>query len=111
MRDVVIQMAEFFKALGDPTRLRIIRMLASNPERKLCVGAIAQRLGITQPAVSQHLKVLKNVGIVDPNRDGYRVHYAVNTETLEAFERNWEELRKLAFETCECMKDCQEGES
>ena len=108
MRDIVIQMADFFKALGDPTRLKIIRLLASNPERSLCVGALAQRLGITQPAVSQHLKVLKNVGIVDPNRDGFRVHYTVNAETLAAFRKNWEELSKLAMEPCPCDEECKE---
>jgi ArsR family transcriptional regulator len=102
MRDIVIRMAEFFKALGDPTRLKIIRMLASNPECRLCVGAIANRLGITQPAVSQHLKVLKNVGLVEPNRDGFRVHYSINTETLTEFRKNLDELCKLAFEKCPC---------
>jgi ArsR family transcriptional regulator len=108
MKDIVIQMAEFFKALGEPTRLKIIRLLASNPERSLCVGALAQRLGITQPAVSQHLKVLKNVGIVEPNRDGFRVHYTVNVETLTAFRKNWEELSKLAMEPCPCDEECKE---
>ena len=99
---------EIFKALGDPTRLKIIRLLASNPERSLCVGALAQRLGITQPAVSQHLKVLKNVGIVNPNRDGFRVHYTINFETLAEFKNNWDELSKLAMEPCSCDEECQE---
>jgi ArsR family transcriptional regulator len=110
MKDVVIKMADFFKALGDPTRLKIIRLLASNPEQQLCVGAMAKWLGISQPAVSQHLKILKNVDIVEPNRCGYHVHYAVNPETLAAFKKNWDELSRLAFEKCECLEKCRASE-
>ena len=82
MKDSITTMADVFRALGDPTRLKIMRMLASNPERSLCVGAIAQRLSITQPAVSQHLKVLKSIGILEPNRDGFRVHYTIDKDIL-----------------------------
>ena len=107
MRDTVIQMAEIFKAFGDPTRLRIIKMLASNPERKLCVGAIANTLGITQPAVSQHLKVLKNVRLIDPNRDGFQIHYAINPETLADFRKYLDALSELAFVKCPYEDGCQ----
>lgn len=110
MRDLVVKMAEVFKALGDPTRLRILRILASNPEQKVCVGCIAERLGISQPAVSQHLKVLKNVGLAEPNREGFRVHYAINSEALAAFQRDWQALSTLATEKCSCSEkeECQE---
>ena len=108
MKDVVIQMADVFKALGEPTRLKIIKMLASNPERKLCVGAIARKIGISQPAVSQHLKVLKSIGLVEPNRNGYHVHYAINTEMLAAYKESMDELFQLAFEPCSCNNECQE---
>ena len=104
----VLQITEFFKALSDPTRLKIFRMLAANPSNKLCVGAIAERLGVTQPAVSQHLRVLKNVGLVDPNRDGFRVHYTINPATLEVFKTAVEDLHQLATGSCDCQKECQE---
>jgi ArsR family transcriptional regulator len=110
MKDIVIQMAEFFKALGEPTRLKIIRLLASNPERSLCVGALAHRLGITQPAVSQHLKVLKNVGLVEPNRDGFRVHYTINTDVLTTYKEKTDELFKLAFMPCPNEDTCRPDE-
>lgn len=102
MKDMVLEMAEWYKALGDPTRLRLIRLLASHPEKSLCVGALARKLGITQPAVSQHLKVLKHVGLVSPNRDGYRVHYTINAEVLQDYQQKADEMFKLIFEKCAC---------
>ena len=101
MREIVIQMAEVFKALGDPTRLRIIRMLASNMVDTLCVADLAKHLGISQPAASQHIKVLKNIGILEPNRKGFRVYYTINTDMMMAYKENIDELFKLAFQGCE----------
>ena len=107
MRDEVRTMAEVFKALGDPTRLRIIRMLASNPENTLCVADLANRLGSTQPAASQHIKVLKNVGILEANRVGFRVYYYVNTDNLVAYKASMDELFEMAFARCPKMGACE----
>lgn len=85
-------LTEVFKGLSDPTRLNVLRLLALNPEHQLCVGAIAGRLGVTQPAVSQHLKVLKYLGLVKANRDGYRVHYAIDQEMLAHYKANIDTL-------------------
>lgn len=103
MIDKVRTMAEVFKALGDPARLRIIRMLASNPENTLCVSDLADRLGLTQPATSQHIKVLKNVGILEANKEGFRVYYYINTEVLVAYKAGMEELFEMAFAHCPRM--------
>lgn len=66
----------FFAALADPTRLRLIQALArQSAEEPLCVHALAEHLGVSQPAVSQHLRVLRNLGIVRAERRGPRVHY------------------------------------
>ena len=50
-----------FKALGEPTRLKIVRLLT---ERHHCARSLSQTLGISEPAVSQHMTVLKRVGLV-----------------------------------------------
>ena len=73
------ELAGLFKALSDPTRLRLVELLA-RPEGEggLCVQALARRLGISQPAVSQHLATLRAVGLVIPQRRGYFVHYRLN---------------------------------
>jgi DNA-binding transcriptional ArsR family regulator len=75
--------ADFFKALGDPTRIKILKLLLSG--KNLCVGMIAFRLNITQPAVSQHLKVLKLNGIVEGTRNGFNMHYRVNDDVFKKY--------------------------
>jgi ArsR family transcriptional regulator len=75
--------AAIFGVLADPTRLKLLRLLARQQEPDaLCVNALAYRLGVTQPAVSQHLRVLKSAGLVKGERRGYRVHYFVNREAI-----------------------------
>ncbi len=78
------EQAALFKALADPTRLKLVKLLCRQGVREaLCVNAIAKRLGVTQSAVSQHLRILKNVGLVQRERRGYHVHYAVDREAME----------------------------
>ena len=72
-----------FGVLADSTRLKLLRLLARQQEPDaLCVNALAFQLGVTQPAVSQHLKVLKSAGLVTGERRGYRVHYYVNRPAI-----------------------------
>ena len=107
MKDIVLQMADVFKALGDPTRLRIIRLLASNMVDRLCVADLANKLGITQPAASQHIRVLKNIGILEPNRKGFRVFYTINTEILTTYKEQIDALFELAFQQCKQFPHCR----
>jgi ArsR family transcriptional regulator len=76
--------ANIFKALGDPTRLKILKLIAATGN-DLCVGMIARQLGISQPAVSQHLKVLRNAGLVESSRQGFHVHYRLESSKLEGY--------------------------
>jgi len=108
MKDIVRTMTEVFKALGDPMRLKIIRMLASNPEDTLSVADLANRLGVTQPATSQHIKVLKNVGILDSNKVGFRVFYRINTGVMRSYKADIDELFEMAFTHCLNMGACEE---
>jgi ArsR family transcriptional regulator len=75
--------AALFGVLSDPTRLKLLRLLAQQREpNALCVNALAYQLGVTQSAVSQHLRVLKSAGLVKGERRGYRIHYFINQQTL-----------------------------
>ncbi len=100
-------MAEVFKALGDPTRLRLIRMLASRMEKDPCVADLAKKLGISQPAASQHIRVLRNIGILEPERQGFRVYYSINIRVLKSYKALIDELFKLAFERCLYYPSCR----
>jgi DNA-binding transcriptional ArsR family regulator len=77
------EQANLFGVLADPTRLKLLRLLSQQREpNALCVNALAYQLGITQSAVSQHLRVLKSAGLVKGERRGYRIHYFLNEEAL-----------------------------
>ena len=78
------EQAALFKVLADPTRLELLKVLSGQQEpHALCVNGLARRLGVTQPAVSQHLRILKSAGLVKDERRGYRVHYFLDREALE----------------------------
>lgn len=76
-------MSEVFKALSDPTRLKIITLLASS--KYLCVNFIANKIGMTQPAISQHLKILRQAGILDAEKIGLEVHYTINEKKISEY--------------------------
>ena len=70
-----------FAALADPTRRRIFERLAQRP---MAVGKLAAGLTVTRPAVSQHLRVLKDAGLVSDEQDGTRRVYRVDPRGVEA---------------------------
>lgn len=76
------------RALGDRTRLRLVKLLADlEPGAALCVNALVDELGVSQPAVSQHLRVLRAIDLVIGERRGYHVHYRLNPVALAAYRR------------------------
>ena len=82
--DQVKELARLYKALGDETRLRLLKLLSEQgSEGALCVGALAMCVGVSQPAVSQHLAVLRAAGLVIDERRGYFVHYRLNRPGLK----------------------------
>lgn len=80
-----VQLAQYTKALGHPARVAILRTLAKRGE---CVcGEIVDELPLAQATVSQHLKVLKDAGLIEGEIDGPRVCYCVNPETVKRFQQ------------------------
>lgn len=75
-------MAPVLAALADPVRLRIVSMLASAPGGSSCGCDLEGPLGLSQPTVSHHLKVLREAGLVEGERRGRWVHYRVIDERL-----------------------------
>ena len=85
--------AEIFRVLGVESRIKIIELLKL--KGPLGVNEIADELGITPSAVSQHLKILKYAGIVKSERKGYWIPYELNPEALN-------ECRDMAIKVCSC---------
>lgn len=71
---------QLFRALGDETRFQVMQLLLRND---LCVGALARLLDVSKPAVSQHLKILREAGLVKGEKRGYWTHYRVEKELLQ----------------------------
>jgi DNA-binding transcriptional ArsR family regulator len=74
-----------FAALADPSRRRVFERLRAGP---LSVGAVAKGMPVSRPAVSQHLKVLKEAGLVTDRAEGTRRVYAIDPHGLAAV-RSW----------------------
>lgn len=72
--------ALLFKALSDSNRLKIIGLISKQDE--LCACKILDELGITQPTLSHHMKVLCSSGLVASRRQGKWIHYSLNRETV-----------------------------
>jgi ArsR family transcriptional regulator len=88
------------KALSDETRIRLLRLLLGEV---LCGRALAQRMGISEAAVSQHLKVLKNAGLVEGEKRGYWNHYSVRGKAIREIIR---ELERLASQSAVSAGPC-----
>jgi len=88
--------AELFKILSVDKRIEIIELLK---KETLSVNAIAEVLGITQSAVSQHLRVLKSAGFVKDERQGYWIYYSLNRDALEKCKQR---LNRIC--TCGCLE-------
>ncbi len=78
-----------FAALGDPTRRRTLELLREGPRS---VGALAARLPVSRPAVSQHLRVLKDAGLVRDERMGAQRLYRVDPRSVEALRAYLDEM-------------------
>ncbi|PSL01549.1 DNA-binding transcriptional ArsR family regulator [Haloactinopolyspora alba] len=85
-----------FDVLGDPVRRRILELLADGEQSAGEVNAVVQReFGISQPAVSQHLKVLREAGFTTMRPDGARRLYAVNADPLRDVDEWLERFRQF----------------
>lgn len=92
-------------ALGDPTRRQIFKRLRGGPRS---VGQLAEGMAVSRPAVSQHLRVLKQARLVTDRAEGTRRLYAVDTRGVEAL-RNW--LDGFWDETLAAFKSAVEQEA
>ncbi|GAA2625172.1 hypothetical protein GCM10010411_72210 [Actinomadura fulvescens] len=76
--------ARMLKAVSDPTRLQLLSMIQSSPKGEACVCDLTKPLGLTQPTVSHHLKLLADAGLLTRDKRGIWVWFAIVPERLEA---------------------------
>lgn len=89
------RMVKFFKALGDPTRVGILKLL---DDRALTVSEIVSNFNLSQPTISRHLAVLREAELVMDRRQGQNVFYSLNddvlTDTVHEFLDRFESVEK-----------------
>ena len=100
--------ADGWTALGDPTRRAIFRQLAERPR---AVGELAGELPVSRPAVSQHLKVLKEARLVVDRRDGNRRIYQLDPDGLGALRADLEEFWTKALAAYKAVVEQRSKES
>ena len=104
-----------FNAVAEPRRRQILDVLASGDER--AVNDLVVLLGLAQPQVSKHLRVLREVGLVDVREEGRQRMYRLNGQPLKRihdwvkdYERTWEERFEALDELLEELKQKGEGD-
>lgn len=100
-----MELDHMLKALGEPTRLRIYQALL---ERKHCVRSLSKKFGISESAISQHIKVMKEAGLVYGEKYGHHTHYLPQQDAADFLAKQFEQMRtaSLALDrdvtTCQC---------
>ena len=83
-REAAEELATALKALADPVRLRLLSFIAAQPEGEACVCFLTEPVGVSQPTVSHHLKILHQAGVLEREKRGTWVYYRVVPERLES---------------------------
>jgi ArsR family transcriptional regulator len=76
--------ARVFKAIGDPARLRLLSIVAAHDGGEACVCELTEPLGLTQPTVSHHMKVLVDAGLLHREQRGVWAYYSIVPGALDA---------------------------
>jgi ArsR family transcriptional regulator len=82
--DRATELARLLKALADPARLRLVSMVAAHEGGEACVCELTEPLGLTQPTISHHLKILVDAGIFTRDKRGVWAYYALVPAAMNA---------------------------
>ena len=80
--DQVTHLAAAFRVLGEPARLQMLSLIATQPNGEVCACELAEPLGLSQPTVSHHLKMMYKVGLLERERRGTWIYYRMLPEKL-----------------------------
>ena len=98
------ELAEYGRLLSHPARIAIIELLAK--EKEIMTGNISDLLPLKRTTVSQHLKELRNAGIILGNIDGLKVHYCLNMTKLKEIQTKLNKLFEDSISNYVCTCDC-----
>ena len=87
-------LAHVFKALGDPTRVRLLSLIAAAEDGEACACDLIEPVGLAQPTVSHHMKLLVDAGLVSREQRGKWAHYRVIDETLKTIRQALEPIAR-----------------
>ncbi|MFC4337382.1 ArsR/SmtB family transcription factor [Salininema proteolyticum] len=76
------RIAGVLKALADPNRLRLISMIQNSPDQEACVAELTEPLGLSQPTISHHLRILAEAGVVKRDKRGVWAYFHLVPETM-----------------------------
>ena len=108
MTDILEDLTELFKAFSDPTRLKLVRLLMFNDEDKLKVIDLAEKIGISQPAVTQHINLLKELNLIRSNREQNRIYYYINKSKYKSYKRIIDRMLEISYMRCTFEGKCSE---
>jgi ArsR family transcriptional regulator, arsenate/arsenite/antimonite-responsive transcriptional repressor len=77
-----IRLAAIFRVLGEPVRLQMLSLIAAQPSREVCACELVKPLGLSQPTISHHLKVMYETGLLEKERRGTWIYYRIVPEQL-----------------------------
>ncbi len=81
------EIAAIFKVLGEPARLQLLSYIASQPKQEACGCDLIEPLGLSQPTVSHHLKVLFQAGLLNKERRGNWIYYLINQDRIAMLQK------------------------
>ena len=99
-----MELDRMLKALGEPTRLTIYQALLL---RKHCVRSLSKKLGISESAISQHMKVMKEAGLVCGEKFGYHTHYLPRQDAADFLAEQFNQMQTASQAVDRDMTVCQ----
>lgn len=108
MNNILEGLSEFFKVLSDPTRIKLLRLLMFNDEDKLKVIDLAEKIGISQPAITQHINILKELKLIQSSREQNRVYYYINKRKFNSYKRILNLMLDISNMRCTFRGKCSE---
>lgn len=98
-----MELDRMLKALGEPMRLKIYQALL---ERKHCVRSLSKKLGISESAISQHMKVMREADLVYGEKFGYHTHYLPRQDAVDFLTLQFQLMQKAALTVDRDMTVC-----